>query len=210
MALNTKLLQKAVGDLIADRIGSDLSQLKGKPSIVSARTGNTQLKYPYATIDIIDIFDSNAAITNVSLDSEGRSVYETHTDVVFQISVRSNNRASYSLARKVHKAFSFETYRNRIYEDAEATIATLSPLNPIPDVLSTTQIEFNVFTVTLRVNDVEVVDEGYISNINSTLNLDTGDEVLSTDIENAYVDLWDTDAYQYSGSWVFNDTWGFE
>jgi len=166
MSLNTKILQKVVGDLIASRIGAELSQLGGKPSIGAPRTGNTKFKYPYATLDIIDISDTNAAITNKSQDLNGSPIYETHTDVLFQISVRSDQRNSFSLARKVHKAFSFESYAKTIHDEAGATIGTVSELSPIPDVLSDKQVEFNTFNVILRVNDKEIVtDEGYITTI---------------------------------------------
>lgn len=166
MSLNTKILQKVVGDLIASRIGAELSQLNGKPSIGAARTGNTKFKYPYATLDIIDIGDTNAAITNKSQDIDGYPVYETHTDVLFQISVRSDQRNSFSLARKVHKAFSFESYAKTIYDEAEATIGAVGDLSPIPDVLSDKQVEFNTFNVTLRINDKEtLIDEGYVTSI---------------------------------------------
>lgn len=166
MALDTKILQKVVGDLIARRIGSELSQLGGKPSIGAARIGNTKFNYPYATLDIIDIADTNAAITNKAQDVDGFPIYETHTDVLFQISVRSDQRNSFALARKVHKAFSFEYYAKAIHDEASATIGAVSALSPVPDVLSDKQVEFNTFNVTLRVNDKETItDEGYITTI---------------------------------------------
>lgn len=210
MPLNTKLLQKVVGDLISDRIGTELSQLNGKPSIGAARIGNTVFKYPYATIDIIDISDTNDSITNVSKDSQGFPVYETHTDVLFQISVRSDKRDSFSLARKVHKAFSFDSYRDNIHTEANATVGRISPLTPIPDVLSDKQVEFNVFNVTLRVNDKETIEaEGYVTSIDSTATIEdtsggTTDITLLTDI----FSMWKDGVYQYSSFWVFTDTWG--
>lgn len=166
MSLDTKKLQKVVGDLISSRIGTDLSQLGGKPSIGAARIGNTKFKYPYATLDIIDISDTNAAVTNKAQDTDGNPIYETHTDVLFQISVRSDQRNSFALARKVHKAFAFESYAKTIYDEAKATIGAVSALSPVPDVLSDKQVEFNTFNVTLRVNDKETITtEGYITTI---------------------------------------------
>lgn len=211
MALDTKLLQKVVGDLIKARVGDDLAKLpNGKHCIGAARIGNVKFKYPYATLDIIDISDTNDSVTNKSKDENGFPIYETHTDVLFQISVRSDKRNSYQLARKIHKAFSFETYRDQIYAEAEATIGRLGDLTPIPDVLSTKQIEFNTFNVTLRVNDKELVeDEGYITAINTTgtITSSTG-EVTDVDIVTDIVDLWTSGVYNYSGTWVFTDTWG--
>jgi hypothetical protein len=182
MALDTKILQKAVGDLISTRIGSELSQLNGKPSIGAARIGNTVFKYPYATLDIIDTGDTNSSTTNKGKDPQGFPIYETHTDVLFQISVRSDKRNSFALARKVHKAFSFEYYREQLYSEANATVGRVSPLTPIPDVLSDKQVEFNVFNVTLRVNDKEVVEEeGYITSIDSTIAV-TESQGISTEV----------------------------
>ena len=210
MSLDTKLLQKVVGDLIADRIGAELSQLNGKPSIGAARIGNTVFKYPYATIDIIDISDTNDSVTNVGKDPQGFPIYETHTDVLFQISVRSDKRNSFTLARKVHKAFSFDYYRDSIHTTANATIGRISPLTPIPDVLSDKQVEFNVFNVVLRVNDKETIEaEGYVNTINSIATIeDTKGVLTDTTLFTEILNMWQNGVYQYSSFWVFTDTWG--
>lgn len=210
MSLDTKILQKVVGDLIASRIGPELSQLEGKPSIGAARIGNTKFQYPYATLDIIDIYDTNDSITNKTKDENGFPVYETHTDILFQISVRSDQRNSFSLARKVHKAFAIEFYRDIINEEAKATVGRVSPLTPVPDVLSDKQVEFNTFNVVLRVNDKETIEaEGYITSID-TNGVITDSQGGDTDItiNTELVSLWESGVFNYSSTWVSSDIWG--
>lgn len=212
MSIDLLGLQKGIGDIISARVGTQLSQIGGKPSIVRARSANAKLKYPYATMDVIGISDPVGDVTNVSQDDNGFPVYETHTDIVYQISIRGEDNISYNLTKQVQRAFSFPNVLETLHTDHEATVTTVSGITPIPDVLSTKQQEFNIFNVTLRVNDKETIEEvGYITAIKATgtINSDTG-TVTEADVEAEFVALWSEGVYNYSGTWMFSDVWGVE
>ena len=176
MSLDLTSLQRAVGDIIASRVGPQLSQLGGMPSIVRARSNNTKLEYPYATMDIIGIPNPAGDVTNISQDVNGFPVYETHTDIVYQISLRAEDNLSYTLAKTVQRAFSFSNVLTALHDTYGATVTTVSDITPVPDILATRQQEFNLFNVTLRVNDKETVEDiGYITAVEGEGTIVAGD-----------------------------------
>ena len=93
MSIDLLGLQKGIGDIISARVGTQLSQLGGKPSIVRARSANAKLKYPYATMDVIGISDPVGDVTNVSQDENGfPDAYQT--EEIFWGEVRKNGLLS--------------------------------------------------------------------------------------------------------------------
>lgn len=213
MSLDTDALREVLGGIITARIGADLSQVQGVPAIVSARDKNTKLKYPYATMDIIDIHDTNAAVTSIRKTDGGFPIYTTDTDVVFEVSVRADDFKSYDLARRLHKTFTMRSYLDDLLSK-DISVASVSNITPVPDVLATRYQEFNTFTLTFRVKDTEIdTSEGYISRVETKgyiVNFSQEPHIVEFDTIGEYVNLWAEGVYQYSGTWVFSDTWGVE
>lgn len=179
MSIDTNSLYTAVIGIVSTRIGDRLSKVGTKPAIVRAKGGGVMNKYPYATVDIINISDANSYTTNKYLNEAGQWVYETYKDVVFSISVRANNQESYELCNDVHKAFTFRSALDYLEETAGATVRRTEDIIPIPDYLSERVQEFNTFNVTLTVIDIDVDEtSSYISGseIDGTLKDPSGSE----------------------------------
>lgn len=154
--LDLGLIYSGVRQIIADSIGTELSQTAGgNPAIVKARQDNTRLSYPFATMDILNIRDANSFITDTSVNNDGHIVYKTDKEVTVQVSIRATSQESYALASRVHKATVFPSVQDGLYASAEATIAEVSDVQAFPDILSDRIQEFNSFNITLRVPDVD-------------------------------------------------------
>ncbi len=153
-------------ELVDARIGSDLSKVGSHTSIFQARSGFTKPKVPYATLDILSINNTNAFITNLTNNDDGSVTYETHKSIPITIQIRSKDGSSYNLANKLHKAFTFDTVRDKLYADLSAVVIDIGSVDRVPDVLSTKYVEFCTFTVTLGINDIEADNTlGYITEV---------------------------------------------
>ena len=151
--INLGPIYGAIRQVIADYIGSDLSQIGGKPSIIKAREKGAKAKYPFATMDIINISDKAGYLTNKKLNDLGQDVYETHKEIVVLLSVRSTDSdQSYELTEYVSRAFSFQPTLSYLYDTVEATVTSTSPLRAQTEVLSDRLQTYNSFTVTLGIN----------------------------------------------------------
>lgn len=156
MAVNFDNIYLAVWNAISASIGQstdDLARLGGVPAIVRARESNTELPFPYATMDIITVTDTNSYLTNKYTNNQGHIIYDTHKNVNVQISVRGPQQVSYGLAQRVHKSFTFDSTRAGLRTTAQAVIASITDVTPTPDVLGTENLEANSFNIVLRVND---------------------------------------------------------
>ena len=168
MSLDIESIYGAVISIINTRIGPSLSTMGGRPSIVRAKQDSARPKFPYATVDIVGIKDTNSYLTNKYVNELGQDVYETPKSLMVSISVRANNSESYELCNDVHKAFTFESTLVYLQEQIAASVRTTEPIVPILDALSDRLQEYNTFNVVLAMVDRDV-------------------DILSTPIENVEI-----------------------
>ncbi len=165
-SLDIENIYTVLRNIVDARIGGELSKIGTQTSIFQARSGFTKAKSPYVTLDIVSINDRNAFITNLKNNADGSVTYETHKSIPIVIQVRDSKGRAYQIANKLHKVFTFDTVRDKLYEDLSAVIIDTSNVDRVPDVLSTKYVEFCTFTVTLGMNDIEVDNTlGYITEV---------------------------------------------
>ena len=165
-SLDIENIYTVLRNIVDTRIGDELSKVGTQTSIFQARSGFTKAKSPYVTLDIVSINDRNAFITNLKNNADGSVTYETHKSIPIVIQVRDSKGRAYQIANKLHKVFTFDTVRDKLYEDLSAVIIDTSNVDRVPDVLSTKYVEFCTFTVTLGMNDIEVDNTlGYITEV---------------------------------------------
>tara|TARA_Y100000310_G_scaffold74348_1_gene70506 strand:- start:33444 stop:34055 length:612 start_codon:yes stop_codon:yes gene_type:complete len=202
MALDTQSIYKGIRSAIQD-IDNPVEADRELTGVIKARSRNTRLRFPFATMDIISIQTNGSYLTNKTVserDDQGRINYQTVKDVVIQISVRGSNKDSYRISEKLQFGFEFDDIRSDLKTVTEGVIADVSDITVTPDVLNTSQQEINSFNVTLRVidNNERLVDLVESSDI--TPNLLPPVQQRSLIWENG---IWNSDGYWY------NDTiWG--
>lgn len=159
--LDTTLIYRKVRELIANRIGSSLTQIKLKgqpttsPAIISLSTTGTKPQYPYATMNILNITDSAGYLTNKYLNELGQDVYETYKDVLVVIGVRAG-KDSYALCNTVKRAFILEPTLTYLSTELNATVARTSDIRTGTETLADRYQNFCTFDLVLRVIDSEV------------------------------------------------------
>jgi hypothetical protein len=156
MSLDMESVYGAVISIINNSIGTRLSVMGGRPSIIKAKSDAARPKFPYATVDIVGIKDTNSYLTNKYTNELGQEVYETHKSIMVAISVRANNSESYELCNDVHKAFTFENTLVYLQTQIAASVRTTEPIVPILDALSDRLQEYNTFNVVIAMVDRDV------------------------------------------------------
>ena len=210
--IDTSAIYRNIRLVIATVIGGELSKTKsGKPAIVKARANNTRLEYPFATMDIITIMDANSWLTNRTVDSDGKTVYNTHKHVPIQISVRADSQLSYDLCQRLHKAFSFLTVQDLLQDNLEASIVSTDAVTATPDPLSDRLQEFNSFNVVLGIADIDTDESSFsLEGITVDGNITTPDGEEYTTNPNVLLGIWVDGVWNYDNIWSGTQLWGGE
>lgn len=176
MAIDTEQLYKVLIDKVGLAIGSELSTVGSganqRPSVTKARSGVSRLKYPFVTLDLLNIEDAASYLTNRIAQEDGSVDYEVYKNIPFVFQVRAKNTESYGLAAKLHKYFTYQFVLEDLLSKG-ITVKSKTDIESVPDLQSTKYQEFSTFTLTISVKDVDnVTEDGYISSVEVSTNVD--------------------------------------
>lgn len=183
--INFTQVTKTLREIVSTRTGISLDK------VIRAKNTGAKPKGLFAAVDILRVSDAASWVTNKFYDAVAEEmVYQTYSDVVYQLSVRNGNPrddaaqdAVLPLCNSLHKAFVEEAVLGYLEEFGEASVKTVEPLRVSSDFLPTGYGEVVLFNITVTVVDetreaqtpIESVD------VDSTLYTGSGEVVGDQD-----------------------------
>lgn len=159
--IDFKQIFSTMRSVVISRIGASLTQINGQPAVIRAMTTGTKPKGTIATVDIMDVDDSTAYLTDKIYDPDINGYrYKTVKDITVRLSVRNGNPEDdaaqmdvYTLCNSLHKAFTEELVLGYIHDSINASVASVGRSRRSVDTYITGNSTVQLFDVVLRMVD---------------------------------------------------------